>query len=344
MSMKRIIGAAMTTCFILAAIFTYKTNYAAVSEPEAAIKSDIFSAQYEALVPSTWLTASKLNSPLTRKDAGYLAVYALSKASGKAIDWMDYSTSLADTTDPMLSRAVDNGLMSADENQNYNPQKTVTQEGYAVVMTKLLYALDSYEKPTKALAYKDKAKISSWAKESVQYVSEKGLVKWPTTNGFEPQKPMTLGRAISLTNQLLIKQGVYNASKPILLTKTQQYQVSGYTLPMPLKGLSEWQIAVTNGELNLYFTGVIIEKGIFSHKSVMEQLNTILDSKSNLSTATQVAVLSTIMAHFDLGTQQYAFPKTVYVRLDSGATSETKPSGESIKISAGSGVTLTMSK
>lgn len=342
MNLKRTIGVVALVCVAASAVFTYKTNFAAVAaKPETSLKPDLFSAQYEKLAPDNWFTAAKLNGALTRKDAAYLAVYALSEASGTAPEWLNYSTTLSDSKDPMLSRAVDFGLMSVDQNLKFNGSKVMSQQEYAVVMTKLLRTLNLYQKPTKPLTYKDSTKVASWAKESVQYVAQNGYVTWISNNSFEPTKSITLGRAISMTNQMLVKQGVYPKGGLSVLTESQQFIVNGYKMPKPIRSLTEWEMSVNaDNQLQLDYSGVIKDRAIFNNKTILQQLIQITDSKAAFSYAAQVSLTAVLRDAYDATTQNYIFAKDQYIRLDNGQLSVVKPSSAHVKITAGSGIHL----
>lgn len=342
MKLKRTIGVVALVCVAATAVFTYKTNFAAVAaKPETVIKADLFSAQYEKLVPDTWFAVSKLNANLTRKDAAYIAVYALSEASGTSPDWLNYSTTLSDSTDPMLSKAVDFGLMSVDQNLKFNGSKTISQQEYAVIMTKVLRSLNLYQKPTKPLTYKDSSKVASFAKESVQYMAQNGYVTWVTNNQYEPEKAITLGRALSMTNQLLIKQGVYPKLGSSVLTDSQQFTVNGYKLPKPLRSLTEWQMSVNDkGQLELIFTGVIKDRAVFNNKTVIQQLLQITDTKASFSYAAQSTLTALLRDAFDTTTQNFEFSKDQFIRLDNGQISAIEPNTAFIKVTSGNGIHL----
>lgn len=342
MNLKRTLGVVALACVAATAVFTYKTNFAAVAaKPESSLKTDLFSAQYEKLVPDTWFTVSKLNAGLTRKDAAYIAVYALSEASGTSPDWLNYSTTLSDTTDPMLSRAVDYGLMSVDQNMKFNGTKLISQQEYAVIMTKVLRGLNLYQKPTKPLTYKDSTKVASWAKESVQYVAQNGYAIWTTGNQFEPEKTITLGRALSMTNQMLVKQGVYAKTGLSVLTESQQFAINGYKVPKPIRSLTEWEMAVdSEGQLQLDFSGVFKDRAVFTNKTVLQQLLQIADSKAAFSYSAQVNLTAVLRDAYDETTQNYVFSKDQYIRLDNGQVTFVKPSSTHVKIKAGSGIHL----
>lgn len=342
MNLKRTLGVVALVCVTATAVFTYKTNFAAVAaKPEAALKADLFSAQYEKLAPDSWFTVSKLNDGLTRKDAAYLAVYALSEASGTSPDWLNYSTVLSDVKDPMLSRAVDYGLMSVDQNFKFNSTKLMSQQEYAVVMTKVLRGLNLYQKPTKPLTYKDSTKVASWAKESVQYVTQNGYLPWISNNQFEPAKTITLGRAIAMTNQMLVKQGVYPKGGLSVLTESQQFTVNGYKMPKPIRSLTEWEMSVNaEDQLQLDYSGVIKDRGVFSNKTIVQQLMVIAASKEAFSYAAQASLTAVLRDAYDPTTQNYVFEKDQYIRLDNGQLTAVKPASAHVKVSSGSGIHL----
>lgn len=295
------------------------------TEPEEALKTAIFSAEYENYLPENWFTAEKLTSGLTRKDAAYLAVHTLAKASGKSIDVIDYKTNLSDTKDPMLRRAVDLGLMSVGADLKFNGSKTVTQQEMAVIATKILVKSGQYDKPTKALTFNDKGKIADWAKESVQYLNQHGWLIWQSGKNFEPTKVVTLGRAISIMDQMLADKGVYEKTSATNFKTAKRYDVKGFKMPMPVPADTELSYGVNGSEhLQINFTGNLKDRTRYTNKRVVSQINEILDSHSKVTYDARASLVKAIKASFDANTQTYNFKQDLYITVDSGKVLTTK--------------------
>ena len=302
------------------------------SEPEEVLKTSIFSAEYENFLPENWFTAAKLTSGLTRKDAAYLAVYTLAKATGKSVDVIDYKTNLSDTKDPMLRRSVDLGLMSVGADLKFNGTKTVTQQEMAVIVTKILVKTDQYTKPTKALTFNDKGKISDWAKESVQYLNQHGWLLWQSGKNFEPAKVVSLGRAISLMDQMLAEKAVYEKTMVTNFKTAKRYDVKGFKMPLPVPTDTELTYNVNKSEhLEIIFTGNLKDRTRNSNKRVISQLNEILDSHSKVTYDARATLVKTIRGNFDPNTQTYDFKQEVYIAVDSGKIYTGKPSDSELK-------------
>ena len=314
------------------AIGAYAAGSGSAAEIEDSVKPMIYSAAYENYLPPTWYTAEKMKASLTRKDAAYLAVHTLAKATGKSPDWIDYKTELNDTDDPMLSRAIDLGLMSADQNLNFNENKPVTHQEMAVMITKIAQRLNVYKKPTVKLAYKDQKSIADWAKESVQYVAQNKWAVWVKDSKFEPTKAITLGRAVALTDQFLVVNGVYPGAANLKSSKT--YDVKGFKVPMPTD--TELEVTVTpEGNLKIYFTGTIKNRSAYTYKKIEQQLIEILDSNAKVSFTARIALVAAIQKAWDSTTQTYNFSTDQYIRLDNGQISPVKPNGAAMSVKAG---------
>lgn len=346
MKIKSILGAALTIAIVISAAFAIKVYAAtALAEPEEALKPSLFSAQYEDYLPEGWFTHTKLSANLTRSDAAYLALYTLSKASGTSVEWMDYKTDLTDSDDPILSRAVDMGLMSVGTDLKFEPNKTITNQEFAVIITKLVAKLGAYEKPSKALSYKDSTSIATWAKESVQYLQEKNWTMWITNNTFEPTKVMTYGRAIALSNELLADNNVYPAVKIVTIPSDKQYTIDGYKVPKPTLGLTEWDItANASNQLEMTFNGIIKNRGLNSYKSIQYQLISILDSNSEVSYDARSALQTTLKEHWDITTQSFSFDKKLFIRMENGQISTVAPNANAISIEAGNIIRIRLIK
>ncbi len=302
------------------------------TEPEMAVKTAVFSAQYENYLPNDWFTTAKLTSKLTRKDAAYLGVYTIAKATGKSVEFIDYKTELSDTKDPVLRRAVDLGLISVGADMKFNPTKTVTQQEMAVITTKILFKTGTYEKPTKAMTFTDKGKIAEWAKESVQYLNQHGWLVWQSGKNFEPTKVMTLGRAISIMDKMMTEKAVYEKASATDLTKAKRYDVKGFKMPLPVATATELAYSVNaNKNLEIIFTGNIKDRTKNTTKTVLNQITEILDSNEKITYDARSALLKTIRGSWDSGTQNYQFSQDYYILIGTGKITTAKPSDEDLK-------------
>lgn len=319
---------------ISSAAATAKINIVAKTptEPEEALKTALFSAEYEGYLPENWFTAAKLTGSLTRKDAAYLAVYTLAKAAGKSVEAIDYKTNLSDTKDPMLRRAVDLGLISVGADLKFNGSKTVTQQEMAVIVTKILVKTGQYTKPNKALTFSDKGKIADWAKESVQYLNQHGWLIWQSGKNFEPAKTVTMGRAISLMDQMLAEKAVYEKVMGTNFKTAKRYEVKGFKMPLPVPTDTELAYKVNDSEyLQITFTGNLKDRTRYTNKRVISQLNEILDSHSKVTYDARAALVNAIRGGFDPNTQTYDFKQDLYIPVDSAKVFTTKPSASELK-------------
>ncbi len=302
------------------------------TEPEEAIKTSVFSAQYENYLPDTWFTTAKLGSNLTRKDAAYLAVYTLAKATGKSVDVIDYKTNLIDTKDPMLRRAVDLGLISVGSDMKFNGNKTVTQQEMAAIVTKILLKTGQYEKPTKAMTFADKGKIADWAKESVQYLNQHGWLVWQNGKNFEPAKVITVGRGISLMDQMLGEKMVYEKVTGTNLSTAKRYEVNGFKMPLPIPTATELEYGLNaSKDLQIAFSGNLKDRTKNTHKTVLSQLTEILDSNAKVSYDARSAFVKNVRDSWDSSNQTYLFEKDYYIQIGSGKVVNTKPSEVELK-------------
>ncbi len=344
MNRKSTLSAAMAVVVALSATFAYKT-YAATnnSEPEEVTKPYIYSMKYEHYMPEQWFTTTALGGNLTRKDAAYMVVYAYAKATGQSVDWMDYGTTLKDTKDPIFSKAINLGLMSVGTDLKFNATKTVSNEEFAVMLTKLASKLGAYQKPKKAMAYKDAGKIASWAKESVQYEAQNYAMNWIKNKNYEPKKIVTVGRALSLLDQFMTQNKVYPALRVTPLNDKQKFEVKGFKIPSPVGGLTELDIRVLeSGNLNLAFDGIINDRGNHDYKDIIYQLVEILDSRQDVSYACQNALVTQILSHYDSSQQVFDFKSVLYIRLDNGDVSQTPPQKAYLEIQSGKLLSVTV--
>jgi hypothetical protein len=339
MKLKSYIGTAMALIILCTAAHAYAaTAPATISEPDEILKTALFSAQYEDYLPSEWFKTAKLNANLTRGDAAYLFINTLARASGNAPTSLQYKTNLKDSKDPMFSRAVDLGLMSVEQDLKFNPTKVVTRQEMAVMTTKLIIKLKAYQKPTKVLTFKDGSKIAPWAKESVQYLAQKQWLLWVKGDNFEPKKTVTLAQTIAISDQILSTFKVYpSAIKPVGTEK--KFEVKGFKVPLPTS--SELEISVNANEaLHIVFSGNLKNRTQNTHKWVNQQLIELLDSNKSVSFDARSSLLDSLSKNWDKNLQNYHFENDLYIRLDNGQLSPTKPNVANIMIQKGNVLSL----
>jgi hypothetical protein len=119
-------------------------------------------------------------------------------SSAKTANFSDVKSS--DYFAQSVNWAYANGYVSGMGNNTFEPNTAITREQIAVILTnyftKKNVTID--EDTTAPTSFKDNAKISSWAKESVEYVRKTGLMTGDENGNFAPQQELTRAEAATV--------------------------------------------------------------------------------------------------------------------------------------------------
>lgn len=135
---------------------------------------DVESAIFYGLVPLELLN-EPLNESMTREEFAALTVTVWEKETDKNVMLPEVSPFI-DTENEYVMKAFQLGIVNGLGNGEYAPLDTLTREVAATMLTRLYSKLTSEEfATTKAKIFQDDKDIRKWAKESVYYMSAKGL-------------------------------------------------------------------------------------------------------------------------------------------------------------------------
>ena len=101
----------------------------------------------------------------------------------------------------IVNTAKVNGIISGDENNNFNPDKQITRQDMSIIVAKALgYTSDG----SKYAPFGDLETISDYAVEYVVYLYEKGLLKGDEEGLFLPKNNTRRSEAAVLIYRVLM--------------------------------------------------------------------------------------------------------------------------------------------
>ncbi|MBR2499907.1 MAG: S-layer homology domain-containing protein, partial [Clostridia bacterium] len=139
------------------------------------------------------------NDNVTRAELAKMLVLGLKlEAKGASKDFKDVESNAwyAD----YVAVAASNGLITGDENGNFNPNKPITRQDAAVMMYR---AVAPSEKAEKAF-FEDYDKISDYSKEAVNYMYEKGIINGIGDGMFAPENNVTRAQIAKMLYLMLV--------------------------------------------------------------------------------------------------------------------------------------------
>lgn len=302
---------------------------AASVEPEESVKKSIYALSYDQFMTSDWYKIESLTSALTRKDAAYLLVQTYASMTGSAIETIDYATKITDSSDVMMRRAYDMGLMSLDGNKKINPTGVVSQEEFSVLLVKLAQKLKVYKASKTVLAYTDNGKIATWAKPSVQYLTDKKVYRFIANKTLEPKKIITKQRALSMIERFMVSTGYASEIK----TEVYSRKVGGFKVPAVEKAVMDFYVN-KQGRFTIFFTGIMPFSSNMDYKSAMCQVAEVLDSNAEVTTNAVHSALEQMSKHFNPDNRSFKFDEALYIDAKTGAVASEQPSGAHLKFYA----------
>lgn len=147
---------------------------------------DIEEAVFYGLVPSELLSLS-LKDSITREEFASLAVTVWEKEKDKKAP-LPEENPFSDTDNENVAKAFQLKIVNGQGDGKYGPLSTLTREEAATMLSRLYVILTNKElAATNTKAFRDDKEIQKWAKESVYYMSDKGLFKGNQVNEFMPR-------------------------------------------------------------------------------------------------------------------------------------------------------------
>ncbi|MFV0519841.1 MAG: phosphodiester glycosidase family protein [Lachnospirales bacterium] len=117
---------------------------------------------------------------ITRDEFCVLIVKLIEQKANETIDKFrqdrgyDYADAFSDTDGYFVRQCASMGLVTGSNNE-FRPTDTITREEAATILKRTLNILGIYDRGT-ALTFGDSEKISTWAKEGVDYVTSIGIM------------------------------------------------------------------------------------------------------------------------------------------------------------------------
>ena len=94
--------------------------------------------------------------------------------------------------------AVAEGITVGTSNGYFQPNRKISREEMATILSRYLEKTKENYHKGEIATYKDQEKISSWAKKSVDYLTQVGLVKGRENQEFAPKEHLTRAEAAQI--------------------------------------------------------------------------------------------------------------------------------------------------
>lgn len=142
----------------------------------------------------------KLDSYITRSEFCEIMIKLYEEKTGFEIS-TNIKNNFVDTNNKYVIKAYRLGIISGKTPSRFEPNSYITREESAVILANLLKKME-YPINEVNYLYVDENLISSWAKESVQIVSNAKIMQGDTQNKFNPKNNYKIVEAISTIMRL----------------------------------------------------------------------------------------------------------------------------------------------
>lgn len=142
----------------------------------------------------------KLNDYITREEFCEIMLRLYEQKTGFIIP-TNMKNPFIDTNSEYVLKAYNLGIVSGKTQNKFEPNSCITREESAVILSNLLKKMEIVLTDVEYL-YNDENLISSWAKDSIQTVSNAGIMKGDKNNNFNPKNNYKVVEAISTIMRL----------------------------------------------------------------------------------------------------------------------------------------------
>ena len=145
---------------------------------------ELNSANESGLIPQVF-DKEDLTKNITRKEFAHVAVRLYEKISGKKAE-AEKENPFKDTKDTEVLKAYKVGITQGTSATTFEPDALITREQMATMMTRALQkaGVDTMIDLNKVEKFADDSEMSSWAKDSVYFMSSKEIIKGVGENKF----------------------------------------------------------------------------------------------------------------------------------------------------------------
>jgi exopolysaccharide biosynthesis protein len=169
----------------------------------------VYDLVYQGIIAGTSSNTFSPNSTLTR--GAFVTMLCKTALTPSEISQYNYKSSFKDVSaskwyNPYVNWAYENGIVSGYENNTFQPERSVTRQELAKMVTNYATAMGLLLSPTEpAVNFKDSGEIANYAKSSVTLCQRSGVISGYNDNTFRPKKVATRAEAAALYSRFLDK-------------------------------------------------------------------------------------------------------------------------------------------
>ncbi len=203
--MKKIITAALLSAVLC-------SSFAPISQagntPSVWAEKEVSEALTERLLPPSVM--KDYQAQITREQFCELVTMGYERISGNVMS-EEFETKFDDTNNPYILFAADLGIVKGVGNGRFSPEAAITREQIALMIVRMIDKAVSDAEVDKFNEndFADKALISPWASDAVNFAYDNGIMQGTGNNSISPKSNTTCEQAIALVYRTFKKYYIY---------------------------------------------------------------------------------------------------------------------------------------
>lgn len=151
-------------------------------------------AEFAAVALNLYVTFADTNIPSLPATAGINSNHPFSDVQFSVTE-ANYNTE--------VGYAYNLGLIAGTSETTFSPDETLTREQAAAILARVYAKIYGDIPSVTATSFADDSSVGSWAKSSVAFMADKGIISGVGNNSFAPQQTLSIQEAMSMAQRML---------------------------------------------------------------------------------------------------------------------------------------------
>ena len=256
---RKVISAAISLAILTATPF----NVMAMSKNikvDSWAQKDIDKLNTLKLIPESLEKIEDLRTDVTREEFADIMVQVYLTSTKQNMEQMDKKAPFLDTESDTVAVAYNLGVIKGTSDITFNPKAKITRQDMATMICRELNILNYKTETAKENTFSDKAEISDYAKNSINFVHEQGIIKGKENNKMKPRDNTTRQEALIIENRMVNRFSLVEGADPTMVTPPAEPVIAPITPSLPVVGAADGNEARYDNNGNLLSKYTKLEK------------------------------------------------------------------------------------
>ncbi len=226
---------------ILIVMTIFLNTFSTYSEPSEWALDSINVLLENNFINEEHIEDNKVKSNITREEFADLVVKVYSQATETEMADISIEDPFDDTDNPMVLKAYNLGIVKGVSSTSFAPSKEITRQEIAKMLFTAINLLEVDTTIYDEAQFNDMDTVANWAKDSINFCSQEGILRGMGDNLMAPLKFTTWEQAIVLINRISEKysflENVSTDEEAVEVSteispENYEVQENGYLIPM----------------------------------------------------------------------------------------------------------------